>query len=189
MIYVFIYRMIQMIEIPKNNYVACICEGASEKTIINMLLKSEDLIFTEDQLLGGEIIVGCNSRRFIDEHLQMDYEGVKIDLVIVQDTKKWKEIKAPYNNQINNIYFCETSPEIEMLMIHSMGLFEDYQKKKSTTKPSLYIAQYKQKKSAVIKSQQYIKDFYDEHDLKDALKIHKSKSKKSKDYFLADLLK
>ena len=43
-----------MMELSK--YVACICEGGAERTIIDLLLKNDKLIFTYDDLLDGEIL-------------------------------------------------------------------------------------------------------------------------------------
>lgn len=37
-------------------YVACICEGAAEQAIIELLLDSGKLIFSYNDLLEGEII-------------------------------------------------------------------------------------------------------------------------------------
>lgn len=37
-------------------YIACICEGAAEKAIMELLLDADKLTFTRDDLLDGELI-------------------------------------------------------------------------------------------------------------------------------------
>lgn len=37
-------------------YIACICEGAAEQAIIELLLDADKLTFTYDDLLDGEVI-------------------------------------------------------------------------------------------------------------------------------------
>ena len=39
----------------KEEYVICICEGAAEQTIIELLLDHNSLVFTHDNLVGREI--------------------------------------------------------------------------------------------------------------------------------------
>lgn len=43
-------------------YIACICEGAAEQAIIELLLDNGKLIFTRDNLLDGEIL-RCRSAK------------------------------------------------------------------------------------------------------------------------------
>ena len=44
-----------------SKYVACICEGAAEQAVIEMLLDEDKLIFTYDDLLEGEVIIASFS--------------------------------------------------------------------------------------------------------------------------------
>ena len=39
-----------------SKYVACICEGAAERAIMNILLENDKLIFTFDNLLEGKVL-------------------------------------------------------------------------------------------------------------------------------------
>ena len=39
-----------------SKYVACICEGGAERTIVGLLLNDHRLIFDYDNLLDGEIL-------------------------------------------------------------------------------------------------------------------------------------
>lgn len=47
-----------------SKYVACICEGSAERSIIKLLLDNNCLIFTWDDLLEGEILRCRNGKRF-----------------------------------------------------------------------------------------------------------------------------
>lgn len=45
-----------MIDIDDGDYVACICEGHSEITIMNLLLGDDSLCFKREKLLDGEVL-------------------------------------------------------------------------------------------------------------------------------------
>lgn len=178
--------------VTPNDYVACICEGSSELTIINLLLEKECLIFSEDNLLNKSIMPPKyfrNSAKFSSQYLTMDYHSGRLFVFLIQDRKGITyRIKKPYSDKIEGPYYFVTAPEIEMLMIHSLNAYNDY-KKKSNISPSEYLCNRLKIKEASLKSHDFIKDFYGEHDLKAAIITHKSKSKKTKgNLFLADLL-
>lgn len=42
--------------IPLSNIIACICEGAAEQTIIELLLEDNLLIFTRENLIDEKVI-------------------------------------------------------------------------------------------------------------------------------------
>lgn len=178
--------------ISPENLVACICEGSTEKTIISILLEENALTFTEDQLLDEELLFGKfrDPETFTDHYLTMDYDGTKIVVLSIQDDTRSYNIKSPYSNKIKEVCLIVTKPEIEMLMIHSLNLYNDYQKLKSKKKPSLFLAEHLGEKSSVIKSEAYIRKFYKKHSLVDAIQQHSKKAKRTKNhYFLVDLLK
>jgi hypothetical protein len=129
-----------MILIPESDLVACICEGSAEKTIIELLLDQDALIFSRDQLLDEAILHHnyMKAQRFSDQFLTMDYGKTKISVVVVQDRKIPYTIRAPYVNKISGIYCAITAPEIEMLMIHSLGMYHEYNKHHK--KPSIFLA-------------------------------------------------
>lgn len=111
-------------------------------------------------------------------------------MLSIQDDTKSYTIKSPYSNKVKEVCLVITKPEIEMLMIHSLSLYNDYQKVKSKKKPSLFLAETLKKKSSVIKSEVYIRDFFKDYSLVDAIKKHSQKTKKDKNhYLLIDLLK
>lgn len=45
-----------MMQIDDNDYVAVICEGSSEVTVINMLLDGGHLCFGRDQLISEDVL-------------------------------------------------------------------------------------------------------------------------------------
>ncbi|MBC1523067.1 hypothetical protein HB884_02495 [Listeria booriae] len=176
----------------ENDIIACICEGSSERTLIQLLLEENQLIFSSEQLLQGQTLTGTYRKpsKFTDQFLTMDYGGQKVAMFIIQDNKTPYSIKAPYSDKVLGPHLVVTAPEVEMLMIHSLNLYNQYQKVKSNKKPSIFVAEHLKKTSAKIKSASFIKDFYQNHDLRQSLIIHKQKAKSEKNiYFLADLLK
>ena len=56
-----------------SKYVACICEGAAEKTIIELLLDNDKLIFTYDDLLEGEPLRCRGAQAFEKQHLRKGF--------------------------------------------------------------------------------------------------------------------
>ena len=64
----------------------------------------------------------------------MDYEGGRVVVLVIQDRKGVKySIKNPYSEKVRFITYAITAPEVEMLMIHSLGYYEDYKKQKTKT--------------------------------------------------------
>jgi DNA-binding LytR/AlgR family response regulator len=89
---------------------------------------------------------------------------------------------------ISDTYLAITAPEIEMLMIHSLGMYQEYNKYHK--KPSIFLAEQLKVKTSEIKSYPYICKFYENHDLVNAIKAHKQKSQAmNRGCFLADILK
>ena len=178
--------------ITSEDIVACIWEGNSEKYIITLLLEQEALIFTKEQLLDDKFLQGKyrNPENFSNQYLTMDYEGSQIVVLSIQDNKKTYSLKNPYSNKVKEVYLVVTAPEIEMLMIHSLNCYSEYQKVKTNKKPSIFLAERLKEKASKIKSQTFINHFYAEHSLKDAIITHQSKVKKdSRIIPLAELLK
>lgn len=181
-----------MISIQGTDLVACICEGPSEKLLIDLLLTNEQLIFDRSQLLDDKILTGTyrGAAKFQNTYLTMDYGAQKLVVVKVEDKKSNFTFSAAYAKKIQETYYVITAPEIEMLMIHSLNLYTQYQKVKSNKKPSVFLAEHLKKPTNKIKSQDFIRDFYDRYDLIEAIKIHKQKAPRERNcHFIADLLK
>lgn len=183
-----------MIDIREDDYVACICEGPTEAAVIGLLLDSNALVFDREQLLDGAPLSGKlyrDPRRFSEQYLSMDFGGRRLCIVVVQDRKNVKyKICRPYSSKVDLIVYAVTAPEMEMLMIHALGLYNDYKRRHSELKPSEYVAQATKTKTSKLKSREEIEAFYKRHDLVGAIKEHKRKSQKlgGDMVFLADLL-
>ena len=114
-------------------YVACICEGSAEQTIIKLLLDNNKLIFTYDNLLDGEILRCRKAREFEEQYLRKGFSD-KITVLRILDSRRenfvLSKLYAPKIKVVNVI----TAPEIEMLIILNEGKYSEF--KKSNKKPS-----------------------------------------------------
>ena len=179
-----------MIPISKSDLIACICEGSAEKVIIELLLDRNALVFSREQLLDGKVLPQkcIGAKYFTDQFLTMDYGDIKISVVVMQDRKIPYTIRKPYANKVSNTYLAITAPEIEMLMIHSLGLYDEYHKQRK--KPSIFLAEKLKTKTPTLKSSKYVRDFFKRNDLVNAIMMHKEKSQPIRGgYFLADFLR
>lgn len=69
-----------------SKYVACICEGAAEQAVIEMLLDEDKLIFTYDDLLEGEVIRCRSAESFEKQYLRKGFDG-KITVLRILDSR------------------------------------------------------------------------------------------------------
>lgn len=167
-----------------NDLVACICEGPTEEWIFDILLRENKLFFSRENLLDDKIFTGSKYRNpdnFIQQYLGMDYGDSKIVVLVIQDShNKSYAIKAPFSNKVKGPYLVITAPEIEMLMVHSLNLYDAFQKVKSNKKPSEFVAEQLKMKVRNIKKEQFINDFFATYSLTDAIKKHSQKCPKVK---------
>lgn len=181
-----------MIDIAPDDLVACICEGASEMAILQLLLERNLLCFTEKQLLTNTLLPPRFYRRkeaFQNELLTLDYEGRKIVVLVIQDRDTTYRIASPYDRQVKAIHSILTRPELEILMVHALKLDRAFEKSK-IKKPSEFLQEHLSIKCAKIKSQNHIRDFYGTHDLIEAITRHKQvKQPKKGHFYLADILR
>lgn len=161
--------------------VALICEGNSEKNYLNILLDDNRLTIQRSDLLTNDILpMECKKadvfqRRF----LTMDYNKPLVLFLVQDNDKMMKKIRAPYGEKIKATYFFLTTPEIEMLLICHFNLYNEFQKVKSTQKPSAFLAKSLKKKVSFIKSKEFIENtFTNSQDLVNAIKEYSSKSPK-----------
>lgn len=173
-----------MMELSK--YVACICEGAAEQAVIEMLLDEDKLIFTYDDLLEGEVIRCRSAENFEKQYLRKGFDG-KITVLRILDSRSENfKLSKAYLHKINVINVI-TAPEIEMLIIFSEGRYEEY--KKSGKKPSDFCKS--ELKYHNVKSASFLKKYFsDINALVSAIEEYKRVSNIKKDeYSLSDLLK
>lgn len=126
------------------NLIVCVCEGAAERAILDILLDAGKLRFSREDLLGNKVLDGYYRK---PAHLERDYLNKhfaeRITLYLVIDSKKAAKngykCSKPYRDKIELIS-AVTHPEIEILYIYSRGKYGEYSRKyKSTRKPSQYV--------------------------------------------------
>ena len=169
-----------------SKYVACICEGAAEQTIIELLLDNDKLIFTYDDLLEGELLRCRSAKSFEEQHLRKGFTD-KITVLRVLDSRRENfKLSKAYAHKIDAVNVI-TAPEIEMLIIFSEGKYNEY--KKSGKKPSIYCKE--DLKFGDVKSAKFLKEYFkDITRLVYAITEYKRVSKARADEFaLADLIK
>ncbi len=135
--------------------IACICEGAAEETIINLLLDNNLLQFRREDLLDGKPLRGRGAQKFEREHLRFEFD-YKITVLRILDSRRENfKLSKAYEHKVDVINII-TAPEIEMLIILNEGKYTDY--KKSGVKPSIFC------KSELgfsdVKSKEFIKSYF-----------------------------
>ena len=169
-----------------SKYVVCICEGGAEKTIIELLLDSNSLIFSYDDLLEGEILRCRKARDFETQYLRK-YFNEKVTVLRILDSRRerfaWSKAYAHKVDVINVV----TAPEIEMLVILSEDKYKEF--KGSNLKPSEYCKSFLGYSN--VKRPVFIEAYFKDLDkLITAIKRYKKVSKINHgEYALADLLK
>ncbi|MCD8118020.1 MAG: GNAT family acetyltransferase [Lachnospiraceae bacterium] len=169
------------------------CEGANEKALMDILLENHRLSFTEDDLLG---LVTYHARQIrssgvVKAALNMCPEEVKI--LRIGDTQSEKLfIPMEYRDKIISIEKYCTKPELEMLLIISEGLTEDYEKVKSSVRPKNFAKQnIRLNRKKYDNSTEFYKNYYNDCEkLTDAIREYKrSRGAHQRDeLYLADLL-
>ncbi len=129
--------------------------------------------------------------KFQSDFLRYGYDDL-LDIILVRDRHVTFKLKRPYDEKIHSIYQVVTRPEIEMLMIHHLGIFEMYKKwNNPKNKPSIFVAEYLKKPTNIIKSEPFIREMFSSDELVKAIETYCSKaptpSKGSYDF--SDLLK
>jgi hypothetical protein len=114
-------------------YKACICEGAAEAAIMDILVDNELLIFSRDEMLDESVIRCRSARRFEERYLRKGFDD-QISVIRILDSHREEfRLSKAYQHKIDVINVV-TAPEIEMLIIHKEGAYEQF--KKSGKKPS-----------------------------------------------------
>ena len=169
-----------------SKYVACICEGAAEHAIIELLLDDGKLIFNYDDMLEGEVLRCRSAKNFETQYLRKGFTEKITVLRILDSRREQFKLSKAYADKIKVINVI-TAPEIEMLIILRERRYEDY--KRSGMKPSVFcksILRYSN-----VKSTRFVKDYFaDTSALIYALKEYKRVSAiPHGEYALADLLR
>lgn len=164
--------------------IACLCEGSMEQAIMEILLDNNRLIFEREQLLEEEILRCRSAKNFERDYLNKTTNEMITVYRILDSTNENFKLSGPYLKRVTVVNII-TAPEIEMLVIHAEGKYDDYSRKRM--KPSDYVKQHLE--MGKIKSYDFAKKyFYDVDILVNAIQQYKQKSA-NKNGTLADLLK
>lgn len=140
-------------------YKACICEGAAEEAIIDILVDNDRLIFTREEMLEEKVIRIRSARNFEERYLRKGFKD-KISILRILDSKNENfKLSKAYANKVDVINII-TAPEIEMLIIHSEGKYEKY--KRSGKKPSDFCKE--DLKMRNVKTYDFVKDYFSDPD-------------------------
>lgn len=167
-------------------YKACICEGSAEAAIIDILVDHDLLIFPREEMLDEKVIRCRNAKRFEEQYLRKGFPA-QISIIRILDSRREEfRLSRAYEHKIDVINVI-TAPEIEMLMIHSEGMYDRF--KRSGKKPSEFCKT--ELKMDRVKSYEFVKDYFrNPQKLVDAIRAYRRTANIPKDeYSLADLLK
>ena len=116
-----------------SKYKACICEGAAESAIIDILVDNDLLIFSRSEMLDESVIRCRSAKRFEERYLRKGFDN-QISVIRILDSRREEfRLSKAYAHKIDVINVI-TAPEIEMLLIHNEGSYERF--KRSGKKPS-----------------------------------------------------
>ena len=172
------------------------CEGSNELEIVRILLKNDCLIMDSDDLIGlnpyhaRQISSNAQVRTELNVYPNNDVNVIRIGDVQNETLKIPKE----YKDKISDVKKYCTKPELEMLLIISEGMIDDFEKMKSKISPKEYAKShifFGRKKYN--NSTDFYKEYYGERPevLLSAIREYKRirKSHKRDELYLADLLK
>ena len=175
------------IEISKSSLIACICEGGAETAILDILLDNDLLIFGREQLIDESVISRTSVKEFERRYLRQEYDGKILILRVIDSRSEQFNLSKPYQCQVELINVI-TAPEIEILIIASLGKYEDY-RKSGIKKPSDYCKTVLAMKN--VKSQKFVSEYFADPEflvksIKEYHRVHKQKSNESSLYDLLE---
>lgn len=176
-----------MMELQK--YIACICEGAAEHVIMELLLDNDKLQFTREDLLEEDLLRCRNAKTFEEQYLRKGFSEQITVLRILDSRRENFRLSKAYIHKIKVINVI-TAPEIEMLIILKENRYKEYLKyKNANMKPSEFCKSIL--KYPDVKSAQFIKGYFSDVDeLITSIKEYKRVSDVQRsEYTIADLLK
>lgn len=165
---------------------ACICEGAAEAAIIDLLLDNDLLIFQREEMLDEGVIRCRDGKNFETRYLRKGFNELISVIRILDSRKENFKLSKAYENKVNIINVI-TAPEIEMLIIFNENKYSEF--KKSGKKPSIFCKE--NLKMSSVKSYEFVRKYFGNPEiLVQAIKKYNEVSKiKKGEYTLIDLLK
>ena len=165
---------------------ACICEGAAEAAIIDILLDNDLLIFQREELLEEKVLLVRDGATFEKRYLRKGFnEPISVIRILDSRRENFKLSKA-YESKVDVVNVI-TAPEIEMLIVLNEGKYDAF--KKSGKKPSVYCKM--DLKMTGLKSYDFVYKYFRQPEvLLSAIKKYDEVTKKRKgEYTLLNLLK
>ena len=172
-------------------YTACICEGAAERAIIDLLLDKKKLIFEREDLIEEEVLKSRSAKEFETRYLRKGFsEKITVYRILDSRGEEFKLSKA-YEHKVDVVNVI-TAPEIEMLIIFTEKKYNAYKnekRKNQQLKPSDFCKI--NLKYTKVKQYDFVKEYFaDIPVLLNALHEYKSKSRIQKnEKTLWDLLR
>jgi len=169
-----------------DSIIACICEGASEQAIMELLLDSDKLIFNSEQLLDEEIIRIRDAKKFEQKYLRKGFNKTITVLRILDSRNENFKLSKAYIDKVTVINII-TAPEIEMLIIFNEDKYDKLKKLK--IKPSDFCKINLKYKS--VKNYEFVKKYFNDIDklIGSIYKYKKISNIKKGECTLSDLLK
>lgn len=165
---------------------ACICEGAAEAAIIDVLLEHDLLIFGRDEMLDGGVIRCRDGKAFETRYLRKGFNDLISVIRILDSRRENFKLSKAYEHKVDVINIV-TAPEIEMLMIFSEDQYHEF--KKSGKKPSIFCKE--DLKMPGVKAYDFVRDYFGNPKVlvQAIVKYHQMSKIRKGEYTLLDLLK
>ena len=173
------------LNISSESIIACICEGGAETAIMNILLDNNLLIFNRDQLIDRNPLPRISVKDFERRYLRVDYEQSLLILRVIDSRSEKFNLSKAYRGKADIIDVI-TAPEIEILILVSMGKYDEYCRS-GAKKPSDYCKSIL--KIENVKSQKFIKEYFSDPEflvesIKEYHRVHKQKNTEASLYDL-----
>lgn len=170
-----------------SKYKACICEGAAETAIIDILVDNDLLIFSRSEMLEEKVLRCRSASNFEERYLRKGFDAPITVIRILDSRREEFRLSPAYAHKIDVINVI-TAPEIEMLVIHNEGEYEAY-KRSGIKKPSEFCKVCLRMRS--VKSYEFVKNYFSDPERPiRAIREHRRVANvPSGEYTLSDLLK
>lgn len=173
------------VNISTSSLIACICEGGAESIIMDILLDSNRLLFSREQMIEERVLPRTSVKEFERRYLRVAYDQKVLILRVIDSRSEAFNLSKAYRCQVEVINVI-TAPEIEMLIIASQKKYEEYCRS-GVKKPSEFCKNNLGIKN--VKSPEFIKNYFDDPDyliesIKEYHRVHKQKNNEASLYDL-----
>ena len=165
---------------------ACICEGAAEAAIIDILLDHKFLIFSREEMLDEKVIRCRDGKSFEARYLRKGFRDLISVIRILDSRRENFKLSKAYESKVSVINVI-TAPEIEILIILNEDKYKAF--KKSGKKPSIFCKE--DLKMSGVKSYDFVRTYFRNPELlvQAIQKYHAISKMRKGEYSLLDLLK